>query len=84
MKITGKNLVIILGVISTLVGYVVRFEVLATEVESIKVEQLESKKERKNLATQQKLVAWLLCEDAIKKGKVEAIKRCKEVLKDES
>lgn len=57
-------------------GYVVRFELLASEVKTVKQEQ-------KSMKTKQTLITWLLCEDAIEKGKEEAKKRCKEVLKDE-
>jgi hypothetical protein len=56
-------------------GYVVRFELLASEVVQVQVKV-------RNIEEAQELVAWLLCEDAIRKGEDEAIKRCKKVLKD--
>jgi hypothetical protein len=56
-------------------GYVVRFELLASEV-SVNTDKINSVKEKTDLLT------WLACEDAIEKGKDEAKERCKQVLRE--
>lgn len=74
MKVTWKNLPVLLTICGVILSYVLRFEVLASNVDANK---------KKVVISEQKIdvIFKLMCEDSInkaktKKDKKEAIKRC--------